>query len=101
MQSAADFGCRRRQGLSRKTNLTTTGRQGNAWFETCLATLGEAHDESVYGAIERLVEAGEQVGFTVHDLIRMLNGGMTLECLLDVIEVRMTGACLDPESKVA
>ena len=102
MQSAADFGCRRRQELARKANLrTTTEEPGNMRFENCLATLGEAHDESVYGAIERLVEAGEQVGFTVHDLIRMLNGGMTLECLLDVIEVRMTAACLDPESKAA
>lgn len=76
MQSAVDFGWRRRQGLVGKGNLTTTpGRQGNTWFETCLATLGEAHDESVYGAIERLVEAGEQVGFTVHDLIRMRTAG--------------------------
>jgi hypothetical protein len=48
----------------------------------------------VYGAIERLVQAGEAIGFTVHDLIRMLDGGMTLESLLEVIEVRMTGTCL-------
>ena len=88
--------------MAGKGNLrTTTEGLGNAWFENCLATLGEAHDESVYGAIERLVAAGEQVGFNVRDLIRMLNGGMTLESLLDVIEVRMTGACLDPESKAA
>ena len=52
----------------------------------------------MYEAIERLVQAGEQVGFTVHDLIRMLNGGMNLESLLDVIEVRMTGTCLHAES---
>ena len=38
-----------------------------------------------------MVQAGEQVGFTVHDLIRMLKGGMSLEALLDLIEVRMTG----------
>ena len=35
----------------------------------------------------------EQVGFTVHDLIRMLKSGMSLECLLDLIEVRTTGIC--------
>ncbi len=87
--------------MARHGNLGKTERQSDAWFETCLATLGEAHDESVYGAIERLVQAGEQVGFTVHDLIRMLDGGMTLESLLDLIEVRMTGACLAPESKAA
>lgn len=84
-----------------KGNLTVkTEELGNPWFESCVATLGEAHDESVYGAIERLVEAGEEVGFTVHDLIRMLSDGMTLETLLDVIEVRMTRACLDSESRV-
>ena len=59
------------------------------WFEECMATLGEVHDESVYGAIERLVEAGSAVGLTVVDLIRMLRNGMTLESLLDLIEIRM------------
>jgi len=75
-------------------------RQGQSLLEECFASLGEAHHESVYEAIERLVKAGEQVGFTVHDLIRMLNGGMSLESLLDVIEVRMPGTCLDLESRV-
>jgi ferritin-like metal-binding protein YciE len=62
-------------------------------FEECFEVLGEAHNENVFGAIERLVAAGEQVGFSAHDLIRMLRGGMTLETVLDVIEIRMTGAC--------
>ena len=55
----------------------------------------------MYCAIERPVQAGEQVGFTVHDLIRMLKGGMSLESLLDVIEVRMTGTCLHAETRAA
>jgi len=38
-------------------------RQGRSPLEECFATLGETHQESVYRAIERLVEAGEQVGF--------------------------------------
>jgi hypothetical protein len=58
----------------------------------CLDTLGEAHNENVYDAIERLVQAGEQVGFSVHDLIHMLDGGMSLETLFDLIEIRMTTA---------
>ena len=62
--------------------------------EECFDTLGEAHDENVYSAIERLVQAGEQVGFTVDDVIRMLKGGITLESLFDMIEVRMVGSCL-------
>ena len=59
-------------------------------FEDFLTTLGEAHDESVYGAIERLVQAGAQVGFNVHDLLWMLNRGMKLEALFEIIELRMT-----------
>jgi hypothetical protein len=31
----------------------------------------------------------------------MLKGGMTLEALLDLIEVRMTGTCLHAESTAA
>jgi len=77
-----------------ETAISPTRKQGQdeSPLEECFDTLGEAHDESVYGAIERLVQAGEQVGFTVHDLIRMLNSGMTLESMFDVIEVRMVGA---------
>jgi len=68
----------------------TLPRPGNqSPFDECFATLGEAHNEDVYCAIERLVQAGEQVGFTAHDLIRMLKAGMTLESLLDLIEIRM------------
>src|SRR5690348_6503001 len=70
-------------------------------FDECLASFGEIHDESAYGAIERLVEAGADVGFSVHDLIRMLNGGMTLASLLDLIEIRMSGRCFNSESTAA
>jgi hypothetical protein len=69
-------------------------RQDESPLEECFDTLGEAHDENVFSAIERLVQAGEHVGFTVHDLIRMLNSGLTLESLFDVIEVRMVGSCV-------
>jgi hypothetical protein len=34
---------------------TRTQRQGLSPFEECFDTLGEAHNEEVYGAIERLV----------------------------------------------
>ena len=70
-------------------------------FEQCLDALGEVRDENVYSAIERLVQAGEQVGFSVHDLIRMLGGGMNLVTLLDIIEVRMTGTVLPTQSRAA
>ena len=73
-------------------------RQHQSPFDDCFTTLGESHEESAYRAIERLVEAGEQVGFSVSDLIQMLKGGMSLESLLDVIEVRMAGSYLHDES---
>jgi hypothetical protein len=76
------------QGLGTKMSSQAEAIREN-WFEECIATLGEVHDESVYGAIERLVEAGSAVGLTVVDLIRMLRSGMTLESLLDLIEIRM------------
>jgi hypothetical protein len=67
-------------------------------LEDCLATLGDTHSEFVYGAIERLVQAGAQVGFSVQDLICMLKGGMSLECLLDLIEIRMTETFVHSQS---
>ena len=70
-------------------------------FQECYDTLGEVHNEGVYAAIERLVQAGEEVGFTVHDLVRMLKGGMSLEGLLDLIEVRMEGSRIHGESSAA
>jgi hypothetical protein len=70
-------------------------------LEDCYATLGETQNEFVYGAIERLVQAGEQVGFSVQDLIRMLKGGMSLESLLDLIEIRMTATCVYAQSLAA
>jgi hypothetical protein len=72
--------------------------QVTSLLDECFDTLGEAHNENVYAAIERLVQAGE---FTVHDLIRMLKGGMSLEALLDLIELRMTGICVQSESMAA
>jgi hypothetical protein len=54
--------------------------------------LHESHQVSVYGAIERLVLAGEAVGLDAHTLMRMLDQGMSLEDLLACIESRMEGS---------
>jgi hypothetical protein len=51
--------------------------------------LHESREVCAYEAIERLVQAGEEVGLTVETLIQMLDGGVTLEELLDLIEARM------------
>ena len=86
-----------------ETAISPARKQGQTQspVEECFDTLGAAHDENVYLAIERLVQAAEHVGFTVHDLIRMLNSGTTLESLFDMIEVRMVGCSVYPESRTA
>ena len=37
-------------------------------------------------AVEKLAMAGEKAGFSVADMIRMLNAGVSVEGLLDIIE---------------
>ena len=63
--------------------------QASKTFEGFLARLHEAHELSVYEAIERLVQAGEAVGLDATALLRLLDRGMTFEKLLEVIESKM------------
>jgi hypothetical protein len=70
-------------------------------LDECFDVLGETHNRDVYSAIERLAAAGEQAGFSVPELIVMLRAGMSLETLLDVIEVKMTGTCIPDELRAA
>jgi hypothetical protein len=37
-------------------------------------------------AFERRAQAGEQAGFSVEDMIKMLNAGITVKTLLDIID---------------
>lgn len=67
----------------------SAGTQSTNTFEVFLTRLRESHEVSVYEAIERLVQAGEAVGFDAHDLLRMLDQGMTFEELLELIESKM------------
>jgi hypothetical protein len=89
--------------MAQREILPANERRFQSPLEECCESLGEAHDESVYGARKTLlgllprfatwpIHAGEQVGFTVHDLIRMLKSGMSLEFLLELIELGMSGA---------
>lgn len=54
-----------------------------------MTRLHESHDVSVYGAIERLMQAGEAVGLDAPTMVRMLDQGMTFVELLECIEARM------------
>ena len=65
------------------------GIQPENTFEDVLRQFSESHEVSVYAAIERLVQAGETVGSDAHSLLRMLDQGMTLEDLLELIESKM------------
>lgn len=80
---------------------TTNQHEIEKWSEDCAAVVGEVRAEGVYDAIERLVQAAEQVGFTVPDLIQMLQTGMTLESLLDLIEIRMARTLRDAGARAA
>lgn len=44
----------------------------------------------------KLAMAGEQAGFTVDQMIRMLNAGVTVEGLLRLIEWRLGSSETDP-----
>ncbi|MGC2477965.1 MAG: hypothetical protein WA485_26740 [Candidatus Sulfotelmatobacter sp.] len=65
------------------------GIQSVNTFEVFLTHLRESHEVSVYEAIERLTHAAEAVGFDAHDLVGMLDRGMTFEELLELIESKM------------
>lgn len=43
-------------------------------------------DATLVRAVERLAQAGEQAGFSVENMIHMLNAGLTVETLLDIID---------------
>lgn len=58
-------------------------------FGALIARLQESHAVSVYGAIERFVQAGQAVGLDVDDLIRLLDQGKTLQELFELVEARM------------
>ena len=45
-------------------------------------------NSSLVSAIEKLAIAGEQAGFTVEQMIQLLNDGLTVETLLDLISWR-------------
>ena len=59
--------------------------------DVLVTRLQESHEVSVYDAIERLVKAGEAVGLDADGLVRMLDRGMRLEELLELIAVQMEG----------
>ena len=52
---------------------------------------------SIAQSVYKLAIAGEQAGFSVERMIQMLNAGITVETLLDLIEWRLRDAA--PEGR--
>jgi hypothetical protein len=53
--------------------------------EAVLTVLHESHDVSAYEAVERLVYAAEAAGFNADALLAMIDRGMALERVLELI----------------
>ncbi len=47
-------------------------------------------DPSLVSAIDKLAIAGERAGFTVEQLIRLLNAGISVDALLRIIAQRLS-----------
>jgi hypothetical protein len=58
-----------------------------ASFCECTNGLGEAH---LLRAVGKLARAGEQAGFNLEEMIEMLNSGMSVENLLNLIACRLS-----------
>jgi len=54
-------------------------------YSGALRTVGQQSFSCLQEAINRLALAGEQVGISVEDMIQMLNAGVSVETLLDLI----------------
>jgi hypothetical protein len=52
---------------------------------------------SLAASVCKLAMAGEQAGFTVEQMIKLLKSGITVETLLDIIERRLSAAA--PEGR--
>lgn len=53
--------------------------------EAVLTVLHESHDMSAYEAVERLIYAAEAAGFNADALLAMIDRGMALERVLELI----------------
>ncbi len=49
-------------------------------------------EASTVASFYKLAVAGQQAGFSLEDMISLLNAGLTVETLLDLIERRLTNA---------
>ena len=55
-------------------------------------------DPTLKSAVTKFAALGEQAGFTVEEMIRILNCGFTVEQLLDVIQIQLDKQRKDRET---
>ena len=65
------------------------GIQNVPTLDVFVTRLHESHEVAVYEAVERMVQAAEAVGLDAPALLRMLDRGVRMEELLEVIGERM------------
>ena len=56
---------------------------------------GRKQSRHLSSAIERLARAGEQAGFRVEEMIEMLNAGLSIGALLDMISYSLSHEALE------
>jgi len=57
-------------------------------------------EPTIMRAIEKLALAGEQAGFSIDEMIELLNKGVTVGSLLRLIELRLNPAEVEPRSSL-
>ena len=55
-------------------------------------------EHPIMTAVEKLVLAGERAGFSVEEMIQLLQTGATVETLLQLIEWRLSPPMVEPHS---
>jgi hypothetical protein len=55
-------------------------------------------EQPIMTAVEKLVLAGEQAGFSVEEMIQLLQTGATVETLVQLIEWRLSPPMVQPRS---
>ena len=69
-------------------------------MQSCAKWVGAMENPSLVLAISKLAAAGEQAGFTLEQMIELLDQGLEIETLLELICWRLHGAAMPPANDV-
>ena len=65
------------------------------WYFPCCTISDMARNQVLGVAVEKLAKAGERAGLSVHDLITLLDSGMTMEQLLDYLQAKLSNRSVE------